>query len=102
MDFSFEKTNSAYMLFYERIPKQRDTSDAGSVSSQPRASETISRPPSTSTSAASPDSREDGVESTATGEDQLPQEDVRPKVQLSKELADVSKTVKSESIIPSV
>ncbi|XP_074662968.1 ubiquitin carboxyl-terminal hydrolase 34-like [Tubulanus polymorphus] len=24
MDFSFEKTNSAYMLFYERIPKNKD------------------------------------------------------------------------------
>lgn len=105
MDFSFEKTNSAYMLFYERIP--RDSSSAsGGVSSTseapssshlpvPRVSETVSRPPSTSTSATSPDSRGEGEEpmvTTATaGQEETRglQDDQQPKITLSKDLAEV-------------
>jgi hypothetical protein len=105
MDFSFEKTNSAYMLFYERIPAREGggaaggggTSAGGGVSSAMseasgsglggggRATETVSRPPSTSNSmAGSPESRaEDEMECDAT-----PAAD-QHKVTLSKDLAEV-------------
>jgi hypothetical protein len=34
MDFSFEKTNSAYMLFYERIPKRPGEAPNESISAE--------------------------------------------------------------------
>lgn len=78
MDFSFEKTNSAYMLFYERITTAATSSDAGSERFR---SETIVRPddrPKMATTA-------DGSEAVGDKD-----ETMRCKVQLSKELADVS------------
>ena len=87
MDFSFEKTNSAYMLFYERIASTSGSSDAGSEHSSIRKSETIVRPHRESTSTV--DDQEIAVE---MGEVEKGGEEDSElvKVQLSKELADVS------------